>query len=365
MSALVEVVESGLSVTIQDRGRFGYRNIGVPVSGALDPVYLGAANALLGNEPWAAALEVVMSGPSLKVVSGSVRMSLAGNISAKVVNARGNVLTVRPWSTATLFPGDTIQVGSVGGGVAYVGISGGFNVPQVLGSRSTYQRARLGGVSGRALAAGDRLPCGHVLGDPWLESRSLQPLSYPEGPIRVILGPQQDHFTDEALQTFLSKPFTVTRELDRMGMRLNGERLQHNERGAEIASDGVVPGSIQVPANGHPIVLMADCQTSGGYPKIATVISADLPRLGHVKPGMLLCFQSVSLLEAALARREQAHRLALWVGHLISFRPPGVINEEALFGGNLISGAVRGDEYWHGILENPEVFDGERNNHVE
>jgi len=345
MSALLEVVDSGLSVTVQDRGRPGYRSIGVPLSGALDPLFLAAANALLGNEPGAAALEVVMSGPSLKVLSGSARVSLAGALGAKVVSARGVVLALAPWSTATLFPGDLVQVGGVSGGVAYVGISGGVKVPTMLGSRSTYQRAALGGVSGRALAAGDRLPCGHVQGDPWLESRSPQPLAHEEGPIRVVLGPQQEHFTAGALRAFLSEPFVVTREMDRMGMRLDGARLEHNERGAEIVSDGVVPGAIQVPANGHPIVLMADCQTSGGYPKIATVISADLPRLGHARPGTQLHFQSVSVAQAALARRAQADRLALWVGNLVSFRPPGVINEEALYGGNLISGAVRGDEY--------------------
>lgn len=345
MSALIEVVDSGLAVTIQDLGRPGYRSIGVPLSGALDPFFLAAANALLGNEAGAAALEVVMSGPTLKVVSESMRIALAGEISAKVVSAGGNTLTVHPWSTATLFPGDVIRIGGVSGGVAYVGISGGFTVPTMLGSRSTYQRAALGGVSGRALAAGDHLPCGHVQGDPWLESRSPQPLAHDAGPIRVILGPQQDHFTTASLHDFLSKPFTVTREMDRMGMRLDGTRLAHNERGAEIVSDGVVPGSIQVPANGHPIILMVDCQTSGGYPKIATVIRADLPRLGHARPGTTLHFQSVSPQEAAVARREQMERLALWVGNLVSFRPPGVINEEALFAGNLISGAVRGDEY--------------------
>lgn len=347
MSALLEVVDSGLAVTIQDRGRSGYRNIGVPLSGALDPLFLAAANALLGNAPEAAALEVLMSGPSLKVLSGDVRIALAGPLGAKVLSTRGNVLLVQPWSTATLFPGDTLQVGGAAGGVGYVAISGGFAVPEVLGSRSTYQRAALGGVGGRALAVGDRLPCGEVQGDLWLETRSAEPLTHEEGPIRVILGPQQDHFSAEAIDDFLSQPFTVTRDMDRMGMRLDGVRLAHNERGAEIISDGVVPGSIQVPANGHPIVLLADCQTSGGYPKIATVIRADLPRLGHARPGMVLHFQSVTAAEAALARHAEADRLAQWAGQLESFRPPGVINEEALYGGNLISGAIRGDEFAH------------------
>lgn len=348
MSALLEVTDGGLSVTIQDRGRIGYRNIGVPLSGALDPVFLAAANALLGNDPAAAALEVVMSGPSFKVVSGTVRIALAGEIGAKVQSARGGALAVKPWSTATLFRGDVIRIGSVAGGIAYVGISGGFCVPEVLGSRSTYQRAALGGVHGRAIAAGDRLPCGEVQGDPWLEYRSPRPLQHEalqSAPIRVILGPQQDHFTAAAMAAFLSAPYTVTRDMDRMGMRLDGVLLEHNARGAEIVSDGVAPGSIQVPANGHPIVLMADCQTSGGYPKIATVIGADLPRLGHARPGTILHFEAVTLPDAAVARKQQAHRLALWVEGLRSFRPAGVIDEQALYAGNLVSGVICGDEH--------------------
>lgn len=128
MSALIEVIDSGLSVTIQDRGRPGYRSIGVPLSGALDPLLLAAANALLGNDAQAAALEVVMSGPSLKAVADSVRISLAGELSAKVLRSNGNILLVYPWSTATLFPGDIAQVGAMRGGVGYVGISGGFGV---------------------------------------------------------------------------------------------------------------------------------------------------------------------------------------------------------------------------------------------
>lgn len=343
-SAALEVVEPGLAVTVQDRGRFGYRDIGVPVSGALDPVLLAAANALAGNGPDAAGLEVVMSGPALKAASGTVRVALAGDMGGRVVRARGQVLGVAPWSTATLAPGDSIQVGAVTRGVGYVAVSGGVAVAEELGSRSTYRRAALGGVQGRPVAVGDRLPCGEAQGDPWLERCSPVPLAHEDGPIRVILGPQQEHFTAAAVEAFLSQPFTVSRDMDRMGMRLEGVQLTHNALGAEIVSDGVVPGSIQVPANGQPIILMADCQTSGGYPKVATVIRADLPRLGHARPGTVLRFASVSQVEAAAARHALAHRLAQWVGGLESFRPPGFIDETTLYGGNLISGMVRGDE---------------------
>lgn len=344
MSAIVEVVEAGLAVAVQDLGRPGYRQLGVPLSGALDPQLMTAANRLLGNPPDAPVLEVCLGGPALKALSGTVRVALAGELGGQVVRAKGQVLKVQPWQTATLFPGDLIRIGGCPGGVGYVGITGGFAVPEQLGSRSTYRRAALGGVQGRALALGDRIACGALSGDPWLESWGRAPWHRDEGPIRVMLGPQDDHFTAAALRSFLGTPYRVTRDLDRMGIRLDGAALAHNERGAEIVSDGVAPGAIQVPANGQPIVLMADCQTSGGYPKIATVIRADLPRLAHLRPGDEIRFVAVDHGEAraALLRQEQA--LVAWSEAIESFRPPGVIDEAALYGGNLISGAVRGDE---------------------
>jgi biotin-dependent carboxylase-like uncharacterized protein len=344
MSAMLEAIDGGVAVTVQDRGRPGYRSIGVPVSGALDPVYLAAANALLGNEPGAAALEVIVSGPSLRVLRGEVRTALIGTVSAMVRCERGPRFQVEPQTTATLFPGDIIRIGRPATGVSYAAFSGGLEVEPALGSRSTYLRAALGGLNGRALTAGDQLPCGVFRGDPFLEAKNPQAFVHEDGPIRVILGPQDDHFTKEAIGDFLNGEFTVTRDTDRMGMRLDGIRLEHNEKGAEIVSDGVVPGSIQVPAGGRPIVLLADCQTSGGYPKIATVIQSDLPRLAHIRPGMALRFRSVSVEQAAAARRVQASRLRTWIANITPFRPPGSIDEEALLRCNLISGAVRGDE---------------------
>ncbi|MEO7954448.1 MAG: biotin-dependent carboxyltransferase family protein [Polaromonas sp.] len=350
MSAQLEVVDGGMMVALQDDGRFGYRRLGVPVSGALDPSLLAAANALVGNTADAAALEILLTGPTLKVRAGRVRFSLAGEIGATVQGAQGKPFRVEPWSTVTLSPGDVIRFGAVaapksGGGpsIAYVGISGGVTVTPVLGSRSTYARAALGGVQGRAIATGDLLPCRGIAGDDLLEFRSSAPWVRADGPIRVMAGPQADHFSDEAVQAFFSQPFTVTRDSDRMGMRLEGPALVHSALGADIASDGVTPGAIQVPANGQPIILMADCQTVGGYPKIATVIRADLARLAHARPGMQLRFQLVGMAEAAAAREEQARQLALWIGRIISFRPPGGINEAALYSGNLVSGMIRAE----------------------
>jgi biotin-dependent carboxylase-like uncharacterized protein len=336
-------------VAVQDRGRFGYRRLGVPVSGALDPLLLTAANALLGNAADAAALEILLTGPALTVRAGRVRFSLAGEIGATLQTAQGKLLPVEPWRTATLGTGDTIKFGAVaaqtsgGSSLAYVGISGGVEVPVMLASRSTYARAELGGVHGRAIAVGDLLPCHGVEGDALLEFRGPGPWRYADGPIRVVPGPQAEHFSDDALQAFFSQLFTVTRDSDRMGMRLAGPVLRHGALGADIVSDGVTPGAIQVPADGQPIILMADCQTVGGYPKIATVIRADLPRLAHARPGAPLRFQRVSLAEAATARGARVQQLALWVGGIASFRPPGTFDEAALYGENLISGVTRAD----------------------
>lgn len=348
MTAQLEVVTGGLAVALQDRGRFGYRRLGVPVSGALDPVLLAAANALVGNAAGAAGLEILLSGPVLKVSQGRVRISIAGNADAQTQNARGTTLRLLPWSTATLGPGDVVRFGAAAPGsgglsLAYVGISGGVDVPAVLGSRSTYARAALGGVHGRAIAAGDLLACGSRVGSAPLEFRGAGPFAHPAGSIRVVPGPQADHFTDEALQVFFSQAFTVTRDRDRMGIRLQGPALQHNSRGADIASDGVTPGAIQVPGNGQPIILMADCQTVGGYPKIGTVISADLPRLAHALPGAPLRFQRVGLAQAAAARAAQRQQLALWVSRMVGFLPPGVIDEAALYASNLVTGMIRAE----------------------
>lgn len=344
MSGLIEVVGCGTAVTIQDLGRTRYRDIGVPLSGALDPLYLAAVNALLGNAPHAAALEAMLSGPSLRILSGIVRVALAGAVEARLVGDKGNVRRVPAWQTATLLPGDILQVDAVARGVAYVGVSGGIDVPEQLGSRSTYERAALGGVHGRAPAVGDCLPCASVAGDPWLERRNREAPARTTGPIRVIPGPQEDHFTAEALATLFARPYRVGRAMDRMGMRLDGPTLVHNEGQSEIVSDGVTPGAIQVPASGQPIVLLADCQTLGGYPKIATVIRADLGRLAHLRPGDEIRFAPVTHADAQQALKSGQATLAAWVRAIETFRSPGVVDERALYGDNLISGVLRGDE---------------------
>jgi len=345
VTGVLEVVEAGIANCIQDAGRPGYRSIGVPLSGAADPLLLACANRLLGNAPDSAALEVSLAGPRLRASAGAVRVALAGAVSARLIRANGTVREVPAWQTATLFPGDAIAVGAPGAGVAYLAVSGGLRVPLQLGSRATYPRARLGGVAGRALATGDRLPCATVGGDPWLEFRAAAPFEHPPGPIRVVLGPQDDHFDATALATLLGAEYTVSHETDRMGMRLAGPRLAHRaDRGADIVSDGVAPGAIQVPADGQPIILLADAQTVGGYAKIATVIRADLPRLAHLAPGAPLRFAAVAVAAGRAAYRAQAGTFAAWCARIAPFRPPGAIDEAALYANNLVSGIVDAHE---------------------
>ena len=202
-------------------------------------------------------------------------------------------------------------------------------------SCSTYVRAGIGGLDGRALRAGDCLKVGAgATPNPLRLPQTPRP---PDGPLRIIPGPQREYFTDAAWAQLLSDEFIISREADRMGLRLDGPLLEHT-RGADIVSDAVTPGVIQVPGDGRPIILLADCQTVGGYPKIATVIGADLPRLGRALPGQILRFVEVSLAQALAARRQAANELAECVASMV---PSGAqLDLDALYNANLIDGVI-------------------------
>ncbi|MBT8418092.1 MAG: allophanate hydrolase, partial [Silicimonas sp.] len=225
------------------------------------------------------------------------------------------------------------------GTTAVLAVSGGIDVPLVLGSRATYARAALGGIAGRAMQAGDRLPLGRQKAD--------EPLAYPDppadtdDPIRVVLGPQDDHFEPAALTAFFEGRYTVTDKVDRMGMRLDGPALAHRAPElAQIASDGTVPGSVQVPGNGQPIVLLADGQTVGGYPKIATVISADLPRLARRAPGDQVRFVGIEVDVAEHRYRTQMASLRAKGKQARPASQMSGIDLRRLYASNLISGIV-------------------------
>jgi biotin-dependent carboxylase-like uncharacterized protein len=329
MVTAIEVAEAGLAVTVQDRGRFGLRRLGVPVSGALDPLTLAAANLLLGNAPDAAGLEIVITGPTLAATDQPVGVVLAGELRGEIAG----VGAVPPWRAVALAPGQSLAISAPRRGIGYVALSGGVLSEPILGSRSTYRRAGLG----RPLQQGDRLPCA-----PAAVLRASLPWRDAEGPIRLLAGPQDDHFPESSLEALTAAPYRVAADSDRMGLRLIGARLPHNDKGADIVTDGVLPGAIQVPAGGQPILLMADAQTSGGYAKIAVVITADMARLGHCRSGDEIAFRWVDRQEARTALAAQNAAFAAWRDSI--GRIPGMIDEAALYRQNLISGASAGEE---------------------
>lgn len=342
--AMLEILQPGIGTTVQDKGRAGHRHEGIPLSGWLDTPLAQAANALAGNVGDEAVLELRGMGTELRVKTGPVRVALTGAVGAKCLRQDGSNTPLPAWQSATLQAGDRLVLGAAETGCAYLAVAGGLQLPAPLGSRSSYWRAGLEGLQGRALRPGDLLPCKKWTAPDFREWRTPEPWQLPTAHVRVMLGPQQDHFQPEAIATFQNNEWEATAEQDRMGLRLRGPVLTHtNAAAADIVSDAVTPGAIQVPASGQPIVLMADSQTVGGYPKIATVISADLPRLAHLKPGTRLRFQVVTGAQARQALQEQRTAWCQWLATREAFLPAGFIDEQALYNSNLVSGMLRAE----------------------
>ncbi|MEF8727459.1 MAG: biotin-dependent carboxyltransferase family protein [Accumulibacter sp.] len=337
LRAVLEVLSPGAMASIQDRGRFGWRRIGVPRSGALEPGWLRLANALLGNPEDAPAIEFLTGGLAVRALQWPLQLALAGHFTAEL-RYTGGRRRIASWRSVCLAPGETLHCGSIAAGrVGYLALVG-LVVLRHFGSASTYARAGLGGVDGRPLVPGVRLSVAAGGGG---ERMLWRPPAVDEAAIRVVAGPQDDHFDVLAMPTLVGEAYRISPAADRMGIRLDGPLLGHRpEKGAEIVSDATVPGSIQVPGNGQPIVLLADGQTAGGYPKIATVISADLPRLAVMAPGQAVRFAAVSVAaaeEAARARQAELQALLAGIGPLVE---PGEHDPQALYTANLISGAV-------------------------
>jgi biotin-dependent carboxylase-like uncharacterized protein len=306
MTPGLHIIRPGLLTTVQDLGRAGYQNLGIAVGGALDPISLRAANALVGNAPGAGALEVLYLGPTIAVEADDVRMSFVGanaaiEILPDITAARGR--RVETMRSIRLRRGEIVRVGSLSeGAVLYVGVEGGFDIEPTLGSVSTDIRGGIGGWQGRALSAGDRLPL-RLMGAIDRDECRIAGLDLtPPSAVRAIVGPQGDYFAESEIAALFASEYTVGAGSNRMGMRLEGRPIAH-ARGYNITSDAIAPGSIQVPGNGQPTVLLADRQTIGGYPKIATVISADLPALGRLPIGAGLRFESVTIEVAQGLRR--------------------------------------------------------------
>ena len=284
----IAVIKPGMLTTVQDAGRWGFQARGVPVAGPMDPVSHRLANALVGNARDAALLEVTLLGPELEFDDERL-VAVTGADFELMLDGR----PAPSQAPFTVSAGSHLRFGARRlGARAYLAVSGGITVPPVLGSRATHLVSAMGGVAGRMLIAGDRLP----LGDPTRpQGTALAPqdalVALPDrhATLRVLSGPQADYFAPDALDLLQSAPYVVASNSDRMGFRLEGPRLTH-ARGADIISDATPLGVLQVPASGQPILLMADRQTTGGYPKIATVIAADMTVAGQLAPADTIAF---------------------------------------------------------------------------
>lgn len=300
------VLTPGPYTTVQDKGRFGYQQIGVPISGAIDQFAFRVANFLVGNPEESAVLEITVVGPQLAVLR-EVDLALTGAEMGFELNHD----PVECWKTVRVKPGDVISIQQVKSGCrGYLAVSGGIDVPEVMGSRSTYVGGKLGGYKGRTLKKGDIIQSveGSLLNKPRYLPESWIPLYSEEVLLHAIPGPQDDFF-DEGMETLFQSEFSVTDKADRMGYRLQGPSIQlKGKMPKSIISEPTMPGGVQIPADRQPIVLLAE-QTVGGYAKIATVISPDLSRIAQAIPGNTVRFEQVSLESAHRLYHEQAYRM--------------------------------------------------------
>lgn len=306
----VEILLPGPLTTIQDRGRYGFGCYGVPPSGALDSFALRAANLIVGNKEGEACLEITLTGLKTRILTDLILAITGGDLQPRI-----NGLPLSMWEAHAVKEGDILSFkGPRSGCRAYLSLGGGISLEPVLGSKSTNISSGFGGLEGRGLRRGDLLfsesPHLHLGRAGAFLDRDRIPRYEQEWSVRVLPGPQHEDFPISTVELFLSSPYTVTQHCDRTGIRLSGPLLHRSDGLAEsIISEGVVPGAIQVPGDGRPIIILVETIT-GGYRKIANVISADLPLLGQMKPGEKVRFQTVSMEEAleALRRVEEALR---------------------------------------------------------
>lgn len=294
----------GLLTTVQDLGRWGFQGKGMPVAGAMDRQSLRLGNVLVGNPIGAAALEITVLGPKLTVTDGEGLLAVTGADLGLTINNR----SVPMWEALFVTAGDVITFsGPKGKGCrAYLCLSGGLDVPLVMGSRSTYLRGKIGGYRGRALKTGDCLRTNAAslvqAGMGFACPEPLRPLFAPSTPLHVVLGPQDKAFTPSGVETFLSASYVISNEADRMGYRLEGPAIEHASE-ADIISDAIPLGSIQIPGQGRPICMLADRQTTGGYTKIAVLASPDIGALAQRLPGETVRFKAIAFDEAIDAAR--------------------------------------------------------------
>lgn len=314
MTSLV-VLRAGPACTVQDAGRRGYLRFGVTPAGPMDWMAHRTANLLASNGPDAAAIEIGPGGLSVTADGAPLRLGL----SARGFRVRRDGSDLPTRATLVLQPGTRLEIEPGPSRVwAYLSVAGGFAEPPVMGSMATHLRSGVGPFGGRALAAGQVLPVA-ALADGTGEAGLFEPAPLDPGPIRFVPGPQDDHFAPEALTGITEATYTLSQRSDRMAYRLSGPPLVH-ARGHDIVSDGIAMGAIQVPGDGLPLVLMADRQPTGGYPKLGTVIRADLPRLAQLRPGQSLRLTPVSIEAAVEALRAGVADVATLPGRLRAIR---------------------------------------------
>ncbi len=298
----LKILKGGILTTVQDGGRVGYQKYGVPVSGVMDFYAYRIGNMLVGNSGSEAVLEVTLPGFSMEFLTES-RIAVTGGDLCPKLSGRPLLM----WESKIVVPGDKLVfTGLKSGCRSYIALAGGIETPKVMNSRSTYVRGKLGGYKGRALQEGDLLN----LGSPETSINKVQERSfasraleyYETITIRTVPGPQEEAFTNEGIEQFYQSVYKVSNDSDRMGYRLEGPIVEHRDK-PEIISDGIAMGALQIPGHGRPIVMMADRQTAGGYPKIGNVITADLPKIAQAKPGDQIRFQKVTMKEAQKAYR--------------------------------------------------------------
>ena len=299
----------GALTTVQDLGRWGYQAIGMPVSGAMDAPALIRGNILLGNQDNAAALEMTMSGPSVLFKDGEGAIAITGGD----LQPRLNNQPVSNWKVLPVKSGDVLTFAGVcGRGLrAYLCVSGGIDVPVVMGSRSTYMKAKIGGLDGRKLAKDDELSTGQAgkykAGVSCPEN--MRPDYSPDKPLRTVLGPQDDYIKPEGVKTFLSSEYKISPSSDRMGSRMEGSELIEQVKGPDIVSDAIPMGAVQIPGQGLPIVMMADRQTTGGYVKIGVVHALDVARLSQLMPGSPVRFSQITQKQGIEISKSEAQAL--------------------------------------------------------
>ncbi|TKC19484.1 biotin-dependent carboxyltransferase family protein [Robertmurraya kyonggiensis] len=312
---MMTIIKPGLFSTIQDLGRYGYQKYGVVVSGAMDSLSFRIANLLVGNEENTPVIEMTIVGPSIQFHKDSLIAICGGDLSPSI-----DGLPVSMGRPIFVKKDSTLQFGKCKNGArAYLAVSGGIVTPFVMGSASTYVRGQLGGVMGRVLQSGDQLTIGYLnelskkireyvhtkASENWFVPflKTIHPI------VRLLQGREFDLFTDASKSLLINEPFTITAEADRMGYRLSGPKLMQKEH-TEMLSAAVTIGTIQVTPDGSPIILLADRQTTGGYPKIAQVISIDLPLLAQMKPMDQVRFQMITLEEAQVLFRKTEKYIA-------------------------------------------------------